>query len=73
MRLHILLKMSRENDHSSTKFKSKHIVSFANGSGNYKLIECKGDSSVLLIDSFSFFLFFFVVFFGRLLQTLLNT
>ena len=39
-------------------------LSFANGSGNYKLIECKGDSSVACTsDRFIFFLFFFRCFF----------
>ena len=46
MRFHILPKVSCGNDQSSIKFKSKLIVSFANGSGTYKLLECKGDSSV---------------------------
>ena len=36
----ILRKVSRANDQSSTKFKSKLIVSFAEGSGKHKLIEC---------------------------------
>ena len=46
VRFHILPKVSCRNDQSSIKFKSKLIVSFANGSGTYKLLECKGDSSV---------------------------
>ena len=46
MRFHILPKVSCGNDQSSIKFKSKLIVSFANESGTYKLLECKGDSSV---------------------------
>ena len=57
MRLHILPKVSRENDKSSTNFKSKLIVSIADGSGKYKLIECKGDSSVAC--SFNRFICFF--------------
>ena len=67
-----LPKVSRGNDQSSINFKSKLIVSFANGSGNYKLIECKGDSSVAC--TFNRFIFsLFVVVFGCLLQTLLNS
>ena len=46
VRFHILPKVSCRNDQSSIKFKSKLVVSFANGSGTYKLLECKGDSSV---------------------------
>ena len=49
--------MSSGNNQS--KFKSKLIVSFGEGSGNYKLIECKGDSCLAstfngFICSFSF-------------------
>ena len=59
MRFHILAKVSRKNDQFSTKFKSKVIVSFPEGSGKYKLIKCKSDSFVActLIDSFSFSFF----------------
>ena len=57
MRLHILPKMSRGNDPSSTKFKSKVIVSFVEGSGKYKVIDCKVDYSVA--SSFNRFIFFF--------------
>ena len=39
-------KVSRENAQFSRKYKSKLILSFAEGSGRCKLIECKGDSSV---------------------------
>ena len=46
VRLHLLPKVLRGNDQSSTEFKSKRMVSFAEESGKYKLIECKGDSSV---------------------------
>ena len=46
MRFHSLPKVSRGNDQSSTKLKSKLIVRFAEGSGKYKPIECNGDSSV---------------------------
>ena len=47
--------MSSGNDQSSTEFKSKRMVSFAKESGKYKLIECKGDSSVAFtIYSFAF-------------------
>ena len=48
-RLHILPRVSREIGQSSTEFKSKLIVGIADGSGKYKLIECKGDSSVACI------------------------
>ena len=58
MRLHILPKVSRENDQSSTKFKSKLIVSFDEGSRKYKVIECKGDSSVACI--LNIFILFFI-------------
>ena len=72
MLLHILPKVSRGNDQSSNKLNSKLIVRFAEGSGNYKLIECKGDSSVACTFKRFHFLFFVVVF-GCLLQTLINT
>ena len=38
MRIHILPKVSCGNDQFSTKFQSKLIVSFAEGSGKYKII-----------------------------------
>ena len=72
MRLHLLPKVSRENDQSSINFKSKLIVSIADGSGNYKLIECKGDSSVACTFN-RFICFFFRCAFSCLLRTFLNT
>ena len=64
-----LPKVSRGNDQSSIKFKSKLIVSFANGSGNCKLIECKGDSSVAC--TFNRFICFFFSFLFWLLANVL--
>ena len=60
VRLHILPEVSCENDQSSIKLKSKLIVSIADGSGKYKLIECKDDSSVAC--TFNIFIFFFFSF-----------
>ena len=57
VRLQILPKVSGGNDQSSTEFKSKRMVSFAEESGKCKLIECKGDSYVTC--TFDIFICFF--------------
>ena len=72
LRLHILPKVSRGNDQSSTKVNSKLIVSFAEGSGKYKLIECKGDSSVACTFN-KFICFFLSLLFWLFATSLLNT
>ena len=64
VRLHILSKVSRENDHSITKLKANFVISFAKGSGKYKVIECKGDSSVAC--AFNRFICFFSLLFWLL-------